>query len=485
MSRNERDQVPHMNFQQLCDSMSAMTCVVSVEAREGGYGKIRIVAGNKAYIDSIENPAAGTEMLKDKFVPNSEYTDYFTQDLNFEDFCYRAAVQKKCLHSYAHPDRMPVWFNMTFLPVEADDGDLRYCTYTMEIDFKPDTHRMSNISEDLAADVLATSLKLRDVEDFDAAIGDVIGDVRELCEAEYCCILLVDEQERTCSVLCEDAAEGSRLASMEDYIGEGFYELVESWPDTIAGSNCLIAKNDHDMEVVRRRNPEWHRSLTDAGTENIVLFPLKSRGNLLGYIWALNFDAQDAGRIKETLELATFILASEISNSMLLDRLRTLSSRDMLTGVCNRNEMNNVVAELWAKMEHGGIPIGIVYADLNGLKQVNDAGGHDAGDALLREAAWALTEVFEPERIYRAGGDEFVVIETGISEDSFSSKVAALGEAVAGYGDVSFALGTFHDPCCRDIYEALRTADRRMYADKRAYYEKHPDRNRHKAGVLR
>ena len=66
-----------MDYQTIVDGMSAMTCVVSVEVLEdGSRGKFRIVTGNKAYIDSIEHPAPGTEMLKDKFVPNTEYTDY-------------------------------------------------------------------------------------------------------------------------------------------------------------------------------------------------------------------------------------------------------------------------------------------------------------------------------------------------------------------------------------------------------------------------
>ena len=127
-----------MDFQNYVNGFGAMTCVVSVEKLSGGgYGKIRIVTGNQAYLDSIENPAPGTELLTTKFVPNSEYTDYLTRDLNFEDYCYRAAVEKKCLHSYAHPERIDVWFNMTFLPVAHEDGNLCYCTYTMEINFEP------------------------------------------------------------------------------------------------------------------------------------------------------------------------------------------------------------------------------------------------------------------------------------------------------------------------------------------------------------
>ena len=71
-------------------------------------------------------------MLREEFIPGSEYTDYLTRDLNFEDFCYRAAVEKKCLHSYVQPERMGVWLNMVFLPLETDRDDLSYCIYLME-----------------------------------------------------------------------------------------------------------------------------------------------------------------------------------------------------------------------------------------------------------------------------------------------------------------------------------------------------------------
>lgn len=85
-----------MDFQKLVDAMAAMTCIVSVEILDdNSKGDFRIVTGNKAYVDSIEKPAPGAEMLVKKFVPDSLYTDYLTRDLNFEEYCYRSAVDKK------------------------------------------------------------------------------------------------------------------------------------------------------------------------------------------------------------------------------------------------------------------------------------------------------------------------------------------------------------------------------------------------------
>ena len=471
-------EVRAVDFQQVADSIGAMTCVVSVEKRpNGGYGDIRIVTGNKAYVDSIERPMGGVQMLKTKFIPGSLYTDYMSRDLNFEDYCYRSAVEKKCLHSYAHPDRFDVWFNMTFLPLQPDEGDLCYCTYTMEINLVADSSRMSNVSASLASSVLQTAIKLRGATDFEAAMADVIKDIREICLAKQCCILLMEPISRSCSILCEDIAEDSPKKPMAEIIDDSFYDLAQSWEATISGSNCLIVKNAQDMEVVRERNPKWYRSLVENGVSSIVLFPLKSRNERHGYIWATDFRADDTPKIKEALELATFILGSEIGNHLLLKRLKILSSRDMLTGILNRNEMNNYVDALSNGAHSPGKPVGALFADLNGLKQVNDTLGHPAGDELIRTATRVLRHVFHDEEIFRAGGDEFTVIVIGATLEEMKQKARQLAE-YSKTEDVSLAVGYHVESDCRNVRDALRIADENMYDDKRQYYRSHPKSNR-------
>ncbi len=279
-------------------------------------------------------------------------------------------------------------------------------------------------------------------------------------------------------MLCEDLKPGSSLRSMNEYLDDDFYDIADSWVDTISGSNCIIAKNEADMEVVKERNPRWHDSLKNAGVESIVLFPLKSRNTLLGYMWALNFESEDTPKIKETLELTTFILASELANHLLLDRLKILSSRDMLTGVNNRNEMNNLVDELCRCESGETISAGVAFADLNGLKAVNDSLGHPAGDQLLKDAASALREVFDDECIFRAGGDEFSIIIRDTTEEELGEKTRLLKEAAKKYERVKFAVGFAVVPDARDVRTALRLADERMYEDKEKYYEQFPEERR-------
>ena len=268
---------------------------------------------------------------------------------------------------------------------------------------------------------------------------------------------------------------------MDTYLNEHFYSLVESWEDTIAGSNCLIAKNAQDMEVVQKRNPGWYESLLIAGAKNIVLFPLKSREHLLGYMWVINFNADNAVKIKETLELTTFILGSELANYLLLDRLKILSSKDMLTGVLNRNEMNNFVDKLStpAQKAEDELPdssVGVIFADLNGLKTVNDEEGHPAGDKLLKDAAKVLLEVFDDSQIFRAGGDEFSIIITGITENELNKKIEQIRKVSENYGKVNFALGGSVEPSRKNVRLALRHADENMYEDKKKYYAAHPEK---------
>ena len=468
-----------MDLQEYVNGFGAMTCVVSVEnLGDGKRGKIRIVTGNRAYIDSIEHPAPGAELLIQKFTPNQEYTNYLTRDLNFEEYCYKAAVEKRCLNSYATADRIQgVWFNMTFLPVAYEEGNLCFCTYTMEINFEANLERMASLPADVTANVIKICLQLRNEKEFHEMMNDVIQDIRRFSEAEHCCILLMDEYERECSVLCEALSDNTILTSMNKYVEAGFYDIADSWKDLIAGSNCIVVKDEHDMEVVRERNPIWYESITSAHGKNIVLFPLKFQDKLLGYIWALNYDTAKATSIKETFETTASILASAINNHLLMDRLKVLSSKDILTGVMNRNEMNNYVDKL-CKENTSANSVGVIFADLNGLKRVNDKYGHNVGDKLLKNAALALEEVFDADEIFRVGGDEFTIIITGISEEELNKKVETIREVSGKYEHVNFALGQCYNESRSNVRQALRIADERMYEDKRQFYAQHPELKR-------
>ncbi|MCR4639424.1 GGDEF domain-containing protein [Ruminococcus sp.] len=469
-----------MDFRGYLDSCDSVTCIMSVEKKPGGYGNIRILDGNKAYIESIENnPDANSDVAKEKvFVPNSLYTKYFPHDLNFEDFCYRSAVRKEVLHTYVHPGRFDIWFNLFFMPLQSDDENIGYCSYTYTVTVNADSELMSNISLATASAVLQSCIKLYGATDFKKSIDGVVMDIRDLCKANRCCLLLTDFEAETCKLLSDSHIIEGEFGPIEGIIDDSFFEIVKTWPDTIDGSDFLMIKNHQDMEVLKSRNKLWYESLKVYDVKTLVLFPLVYNGDTKGYIWVTDFDVENALKIRETLELTTYFIAYAIANYQLLNQLEIMSSVDLLTGIYNRNAMNHRVDRYIAGTESTPEKYGIVFADLNGLKQVNDSGGHIEGDKLLKNAAEILRGLFYDSDIYRAGGDEFMIMAVNVPEEELEKRMEKLRRDSEDPKNISFAVGGYFEAEGGDIRFAMRTADERMYADKKRYYKKFPERKR-------
>ena len=385
---------------------------------------------------------------------------------------------KKPIHAYVNPERFPVWFNMFAIPLESDDPNMGYCVYTQEISTEANTELMTNHSAKISADVLKVCVKLRGAKDFRKTMNEIMEDIRALCGGRYCCVMLTDFKQRSFSLFCESKRVDVDSRPASTFFDKDFIDCAELWMDSIAGSNCLIIKDEQDMEVVRERNPKWYKSLKMADVTSLVLFPLQSNNEVFGFIWVANFDTDETPRIKETMELSTFFLAAEIANHQLVNQLEILSSVDMLTGVKNRNAMNNLVS----RIIEGKLPApqryGIVFADVNGLKPVNDNEGHEAGDNLLKRAAHVLKQAFESYAVFRAGGDEFVIVAQDISKDDLEKRVQGLHENSEKPGNVSFALGVWFEDQGGDIRKAMHNADVEMYKDKKLHYEKNPKKER-------
>ena len=237
-----------------------------------------------------------------------------------------------------------------------------------------------------------------------------------------------------------------------------------------------MIKNERDMQVLKQRNPVWYESLKQYDMEKLVLFPLRYNGETKGYIWVTDFDDENTITIRETLELTTYFIASEIANYQMVKQLEILSSIDLLTGVRNRNAMNNRVIRLTSGEDKYPDSLRVVFADMNGLKKVNDQSGHNAGDLMLKSAALALQDAFRGQEIYRAGGDEFMLIISNMDDAKFESAIERIRSYSYTEDTGSFAIGCCNDNGRNDIREDMKEADERMYADKEEYYNRFPER---------
>lgn len=458
-----------MDYEKLLSGYKAKACIISVDIYpDDHYGNIRIVAGNKAHCDDM------LKTMHKEFIPGSPYAEYLPENKNFEDFCYRSSILGQPLHTYVELPFMNLWLNMFLLPLESDKENTGYCLYLYDVAPKADFGQRASLSADTAATVLETCIKLRGSSNIKETINEVVNNIREICESDHCCILLVDKETRKCETFSESINPGKGVKPMDTFLDDGFFDITQTWDGTIGGSTCIIVKNQQDREWLESVNPLWYQSLTAAGVYNIVLFPLIYNDITLGYMWSLNFNEENTVKIKETLELTTFFIASEIANYQLLQKLKIMSTMDMLTGVKNRNAMNNTISSIIDGKIRINYPYSVIFTDLNGLKRINDQNGHTEGDNLLKTTADIFIGIFYDADVFRAGGDEFMILAYDMDEKMLEARLKRVTEQTEK-NNIQVSIGTFVVHEGDDIRTAMRKADERMYADKNAYYDKHPE----------
>ena len=162
---------------------------------------------------------------------------------------------------------------------------------------------------------------------------------------------------------------------------------------------------------------------------------------------------------------------------------------DALTGLGNRNAYFVVVEDLNKKISGKEyVNFAVLVFDINGLKQINDIHGHEAGDTAIIISGDCLKTVFGLENSFRIGGDELVVIYQSVYEDTVKEKMMEVDKLLveeAKKRNISFELSVSHGYAFFDektdkrYREVFKKADERMYEQKSAYYKKSNKNRRH------
>ena len=181
---------------------------------------------------------------------------------------------------------------------------------------------------------------------FRTTVNEVLNDLRNICGAQSCTIALVEPDEARFEILSQSVDDNCISIPHHDY--GNFYDITTTWEQLIGESDCIIVKDEQDKMFIKENAPEWYESLEQSNIDNVILFPLRHNKELLGYIWALNFNTDNTSRIKDVLELTVFFISSEVASYKMMKRLEHISFTDLLTGVYNRNAMNNRISEIVA-----------------------------------------------------------------------------------------------------------------------------------------
>ena len=187
-----------------------------------------------------------------------------------------------------------------------------------------------------------------------------------------------------------------------------------------------------------------------------------------GFRW---LEAVATNHLDDPAVAGMVVNARDVSDRVALEEhLRRDARHDPLTGLANRAGL----AEALDRALAGGAPLAVLALDLDGFKHVNDTLGHAAGDAVLVEVADRLRAIVPPEgTVARPGGDEFVLLLPGATENGARAVAEAILPAIAAPIDadgtvaavrtsVGIARGAGVDPA-----DLLRRADSALYAAKR------------------
>jgi diguanylate cyclase (GGDEF)-like protein len=232
------------------------------------------------------------------------------------------------------------------------------------------------------------------------------------------------------------------------------------------GGSAFGAVDDPDTD------PAHRELLVQLGKESSLAVPIMLAGEPWGELEVMTAPGhQRLAKSDETfLRAIADQLVGAIHRAELFAQIEALAYTDSLTGLASRRAVEMALEEACDKATAPGTPA-LVLCDIDDLKQVNDSGGHEAGDRVLCRAAEALVEAAKPHKeavVGRFGGDEFcVLLPSGTAELARDLALEAVRRLDAVGGErMSCGVAARTEEATRPA-ELLRAADAAQYQAKR------------------
>ena len=326
---------------------------------------------------------------------------------------------------------------------------------------------MSDAAGQVAAEMLARShLLLQAAETINSSLDSpvleqtILGEAVRLMGADAAALLLVRG----------DVLVAGEALGLSDRSRDGFVVPLETsvYGRALVTGQVVVAQCGEDAEAFGPVSP------ADGPWRTVLASPLSSNRTTYGALGLFLRDAVAFSEQEQAL-LRTFALQAAIAldNRRLMEEKERMAVHDGLTDVYNRGYLELAIDRTVKDLERRGGEASVLFVDVDGMKDVNDTFGHQAGDALLVELARLLTASCRANDVVaRYGGDEFVVLMSE-TDDAGAAAVArkvaaaiAASNAAARPPHLSASIGT-HTAGAGPADALLREADRKMYAVKR------------------
>lgn len=163
---------------------------------------------------------------------------------------------------------------------------------------------------------------------------------------------------------------------------------------------------------------------------------------------------------------AVVLIGIDLSLDLIAKNMKEIYRQDSLTGLLNRNAYDSDVEQL-RSADIGAVVC--VYADMIGLHEVNNHLGHKQGNRMLCEFADAARAFFGDDRLYRIGGDEFVIISSAHTEAQTRKQLNYMRERLHTQG-CEISVGVASSESTSDLPKIVEQAENEMRREKKEYY---------------
>lgn len=163
---------------------------------------------------------------------------------------------------------------------------------------------------------------------------------------------------------------------------------------------------------------------------------------------------------------AVVLIGFDLSLDLIAKNMKEIYRQDSLTGSLNRNAYDSDVEQL-RSADIGAVVC--VYADMIGLHEVNNHLGHKQGNRMLCEFADAARAFFGDDRLYRIGGDEFVIISSAHTEAQTRKQLNYMRERLHTQG-CEISVGVASSESTSDLPKIIEQAENEMRREKKEYY---------------
>ena len=387
------------------------------------------------------------------------YTTVSNRDEDWIRLSYQAAFMRQSVINHTFNTQFNKWFEFWAVPVYRKG----YCAFIIH---DVTAEKRKEESREIITNsnrVIIDCAKILSANDFKKGIKAALKTLGTVLKADR--VYMVESKHGQVGEIYEwmDKQSGQGLPSKKAFEKFDFFTM---WGKQLQGGNIVVVD---DVEPINAKNKAVYEDVLSGNISRYIVTTLNDKKDIIGYLIVDNYALDLDINVKEVLESVAIFFSEELRNYNLAQEMTYISTHDVLTDLGNRHSFNSTMR----MVEGMDLSVGVCFIDINGLKQVNDTKGHDAGDSLIKEVANAITTVFKKKYCYRIGGDEFVALIPQMDGDYFYQLTEKLRKKSA---KVPMAIGAMWQDNANNIEELINAADSLMYADKAEFYSDKNDR---------